>query len=203
MNWNELFKMQEVLDNKIHQEKGLTREETFEKRILALLVEVGEMLNEWRGFKYWSNDQEPRDYRPNPYDPCEVCHGQAVFMEEDSITEFCQNCDGVGFHYHNPLLEEYVDDIHFLLSLGNDLGINDLQYREPTKEKDLIGQVLDLYDMISVFRILSGEKQKDHYHKMFSQFIRIGQQMGFTMEQVYEAYKRKNEVNFQRLSEGY
>jgi len=139
------------------------------------------MMNEHRSFKYWSNDQEPRTFDWKPV----------------------QKNDHTSVETNNPLLEEYVDNIHFLLSLGNDLGISDLQYREPTKQKDLIGQVLDLYDMISVFRVLSGEKQKDHYHKMFSQFIRIGQQMGFTMEQVHEAYKNKNEVNFQRLSEGY
>jgi len=203
MNWNELFKMQEVLDNKIHQEKGLSREETFEKRILALLVEVGEMLNEWQGFKYWKENNEPKIFVPNADDECEVCFGNPVEIKEGKITSFCDNCDGVGVHFHNPLLEEHVDDLHFILSLGNDLGISDLKYQEPTKKKDLVGQVLDLYDMISVFRILSGEKQKDHYHKVFSQFIRIGQQMGFTMEQVYEAYKSKNEINFKRLSEGY
>lgn len=180
MNWSELFQMQEKLDNKIHEEKGLTREGTFEKRILALLVEVGEWLNEWRGFKYWSNDQEPRT----------KVLKQPTMNEEDK-------------EYKNLLLEENVDGLHFILSLGNDLGISDLQYREPTKQKDLVGQVLDLYDMISVFRILEGERQKDHYHKMFSQFIRIGQQMGFTMEQVYDAYMKKNVVNYERLANSY
>jgi dimeric dUTPase (all-alpha-NTP-PPase superfamily) len=58
-------------------------------------VELGECANEWRGFKFWSVNQIP--------------HTSAVrvptMMEEDK-------------EYYNPLLEEYVDGLHFVLELG-------------------------------------------------------------------------------------
>ncbi len=55
------------------------------KKMLALLVEIGELANETRCFKYWSN---------KPASEREV------------------------------ILEEYVDGLHFILSIGIDLGID-------------------------------------------------------------------------------
>lgn len=50
-----LYKMQEQLDHRIEKEKGLEGKETFEQKVLALLVEVGELANETRCFKFWSS----------------------------------------------------------------------------------------------------------------------------------------------------
>lgn len=49
-----LYEMQDQLQQRILIQHGLTQEETKERRILALLVEVGELANETRCFKYWS-----------------------------------------------------------------------------------------------------------------------------------------------------
>lgn len=49
-----LFEMQEHLQQRILQQHKLTQEETKQRRILAFLVEVGELANETRCFKYWS-----------------------------------------------------------------------------------------------------------------------------------------------------
>jgi dimeric dUTPase (all-alpha-NTP-PPase superfamily) len=50
----ELFQAQAKLDAHIQQQHAVTYEQTTDKRILALLVEVGEMINETKCFKFWS-----------------------------------------------------------------------------------------------------------------------------------------------------
>ncbi len=50
----ELYLMQEQLDKTIHNQHHKTYESTFYERIMALLVELGELANETRCFKYWS-----------------------------------------------------------------------------------------------------------------------------------------------------
>src|SRR5690625_1828695 len=125
MNLTKLLKMQKVLDDRIVEEKGLQGVDLLDKKILALLTELGELANEWRGFKFWSEDQKPRDFVPNPDDVCEACNGNPVFQAGNKITGFCDYCDGVGVHYYNPLLEEYADCLSFILSIGNDLDITD------------------------------------------------------------------------------
>ena len=67
-------------------QKNMTYNRKIVKRkMLALLVEIGELANETRCFKYWSN---------KPASEREV------------------------------ILEEYVDGLHFILSIGIDLGID-------------------------------------------------------------------------------
>ena len=57
-----LYKKQAELDQRIADNHGVTYATTRERRILALLVEIGELANATRCFKYWSNkSSEPRD----------------------------------------------------------------------------------------------------------------------------------------------
>jgi dimeric dUTPase (all-alpha-NTP-PPase superfamily) len=67
----------------------------FNKLSLALLVELGEGANEWRGFKFWSKDQSPRTNK-----------ARHAYMDIDDAD------------FYNPLLEEHVDSLHLVLDLG-------------------------------------------------------------------------------------
>ncbi len=49
-----LFALQKALDEEIHSLHHESYETTFQKRELALLVELGEFANETRCFKFWS-----------------------------------------------------------------------------------------------------------------------------------------------------
>ena len=51
---NDLYQLQNGLDEEIYQKFSLTREGTSIRRRLALLVELGECVNETRCFKFWS-----------------------------------------------------------------------------------------------------------------------------------------------------
>ncbi|EIT85941.1 hypothetical protein A374_08899 [Fictibacillus macauensis ZFHKF-1] len=56
MNIAKMYEAQKALRDRINYQ-GKDR---YEKLVLALMVEIGEASNEWRGFKFWSQDQEPR-----------------------------------------------------------------------------------------------------------------------------------------------
>ena len=104
-----LYKIQDTLDRRIFENHDVTREDTTIRRILALLVEVGELANETRCFKFWSSK-----------DPSE----KAV------------------------ILEEYVDGIHFLLSLGIDLQVmpDYLECGDPGEQADITEQFITVYE---------------------------------------------------------
>lgn len=55
MELKELFEMQRKLDEHIIKEKGLEGQDLMNNKILALHVELGELANETRCFKHWSN----------------------------------------------------------------------------------------------------------------------------------------------------
>lgn len=54
LNLQEFYSAQAQLDAHIQTQHGVDYPSTRSKRILALLVEVGEMINETRAFKFWS-----------------------------------------------------------------------------------------------------------------------------------------------------
>ena len=62
IDFEPLFKKQLELDLDIQKRHNVTYEETLERRFLSLYVEIGELANATRCFKYWSNKpSEPRD----------------------------------------------------------------------------------------------------------------------------------------------
>ena len=55
INLQELYSLQALLDQEIADIHHVDYKSTHEKRLLALIVEIGELANETRCFKYWSN----------------------------------------------------------------------------------------------------------------------------------------------------
>lgn len=55
VNLKELYSLQSGLDIEIAKNHNISYESTHEKRLLALIVEIGELANETRCFKFWSN----------------------------------------------------------------------------------------------------------------------------------------------------
>src|SRR5690554_4670233 len=102
MNLTKLFELQRKLDEHIIKEKGLEGEDLLPKKILALQVELGELANEWRGFKFWSEDQEP-NIRDLPKGTC-TCRDCEMYYC-DKVHESTVEAKNL---YVNPLLEEYV-----------------------------------------------------------------------------------------------
>ncbi len=161
MNLAELYKIQEKLDNRIRTEHGLKDKNLIPAKILALQVEFGELANETRCFKFWSN--------------------KGPSSEKD-------------------ILEEYVDCLHFILSIGLESGLTGIDLVKIDSADNLTDQFQNIFANIIAFR---HEPTSDNYGKLFSHFILLGSKLGFTNEKIYRAYLEKNKVNHQRQDEGY
>lgn len=59
MDLPRLFLYQSQLNNQIRKARGL-KGGLIDTQRLALLVEIGELTNAWRGFKVWRSDRSPR-----------------------------------------------------------------------------------------------------------------------------------------------
>lgn len=204
MNLQPLFEMQDVLDKKIVKEKGLEGQDLVQEKILALQVELGELANEWRGFKFWSENQKPRTEQY-----CLTCGGRGDYqwyieapMIEVAMVE-CTDCDGTGVE-KNPLLEEFVDCLHFILSIGNSVN---MKVRRPRKLVSFFENVTG--DFNSVFRIIAEWNKfnllldEDLFYLGLNNFLALGDSLGFTWEQIEQAYMDKNKVNHERQQNGY
>ncbi|KAA0944172.1 dUTPase [Sporosarcina sp. ANT_H38] len=184
MNLTKLFEMQKVLDKRIVEDKGLQGHNLLPEKILALQVELGECANEWRGFKFWSEKNEPIVRVSNP-----IAHG-------------------------NPLLEEYVDCVHFFISIAMYLKINPddfvvtCDYTQPTITQTF-NRVFSTVSSLDVLMdpetaaSISLEDLQETLHEGFSCFVGLGEDMGFTWNQIEQAYFDKNAINHTRQDTGY
>lgn len=191
----QMYEMQKALDARIIKEKGLEGVDLLPNTVLALQVEIGELANEWRGFKHWSKNQKPRTraVRSLGVDDIGVERGEA----------------------YNPLLEEYVDCLHFFLSIARQLNLtaDDLYCCDEYVDGEtsvLFTEILHQVGAIIGDKFLANPMENfDMHRKHFFKgalyaFYALGEQrLGFTFEQITEAYTAKNKVNHDRQSNGY
>lgn len=162
MDYEYLFNKQRELDTYIEDNlESTNRDDLFRKKILALQVEIGELANETRCFKFWS--------KKGP--------------SEQSV-----------------ILEEYVDGLHFILSVGLDKGLTYTSSSLTNNGSDQTDSFLELYRSIGAFY---SEPVQETYVALFQSFLQLGQQLGFTEASILRAYQQKNEVNHTRQDEGY
>jgi dimeric dUTPase (all-alpha-NTP-PPase superfamily) len=198
MDLSKLFQLQRQLDERIEREHPRQEgEDRLAKKILALQVELGELCNCWRGFKFWSNDQKPRR---TVHEICKYCEGRKTLGFQ---LESCWYCGGTGLQVvKRPLLEEYVDCLHFILSIGLEKD----KYREVefhalyVDGEDVVMQFNVLFDKVGDFYVY---QTKDNYQIVLSLFLALGEMLGLTREQIEEAYMQKNAVNHERQEMGY
>jgi dimeric dUTPase (all-alpha-NTP-PPase superfamily) len=221
MNLEKMLEAQKVLDDRIIKEKGLERQDLFPNTVLALQVELAEFAQEGRWFKHWSDDQEPRTFVPNPDNVCEKCGGQGMLNMQAPFRGriFCDECDGCGVQFHNPLLEEFADGVHFFLSIANQKGwdgelyIHEDQLDKEYFDDDLTGWYLEmLYFLNKCYfekypedkKILEFQANAYFFRMAWILFLNLGVNgFGFTPEQIEQAYFEKNKVNHQRQESGY
>lgn len=181
--------MQKELDDYIFQNNDIKQSEIINKEVLALLVELGEFANEYRAFKYWSKDQEPRN-KSN----CTACYDGYVLG-----STACKRCNGSGFV--NPLLEEFIDVLHFTVSLENYYGSYSGGFGAIVQRTTEI-QLKELFHTISALNI----KKQDNEKKMSyirAHVIGLIEMMNFSIKDVKKAYISKYEVNKLRQENNY
>ncbi|SFP71776.1 dUTP diphosphatase [Salibacterium halotolerans] len=158
---NQLFAIQRELDERILKEHNLNRGEIHAEKMLALLVEIGELANETRCFKYWS--KKPASDR-------------------------------------DVIAEEYVDGLHFILSLGLDGGWEEVPEAGGNPGAGVTEQFHRVYETaLSLKETFS----KEYFLDLFEAYITLGYKLGFSKEDMEAAYLQKNEANHQRQEEGY
>ncbi|WP_041270036.1 dUTP diphosphatase [Parageobacillus thermoglucosidasius] len=203
MNLSKLFELQRQLDEHIEKEHPRKPgEDRLAKKILALQVELGELANNWRGFKYWSYNQKPKT---EELGECPLCKGTGDLGTV--WAENCIECGGTGkVVVKNPLLEEYVDCLHFILSIAIELGytVDDLY----VWDDELVGKTEDIFLELMYWVVLikskDERKRKEAFRTVCYIFFNMAEQrLGFTWEQIEEAYMRKNAINHERQNNGY
>lgn len=201
MDLTKLFETQAALDARIYESHPeLKGQDNLDWKVLALQVELGECANEWRGFKKWSHDQEPRTELftwVNGLGECkESKYNPKMLVENGQFN---------AFRIKNPLLEEYVDCLHFILSIGLELkqplppGIMQSLHFTPYNES-----ITTLFIEVNSYLLnFYGDSTKIRYARTLQSLLGLGATLGFTWEQVEAAYYAKNEINHQRQESGY
>ncbi|WP_174613998.1 dUTP diphosphatase [Virgibacillus ihumii] len=162
MNWSELYSMQRKLDNYIEAQHDLSGRDIFKEKSLALLVELGELANETRCFKFWSTKSR----------------------NDKSV-----------------ILEEYVDGVHFLLSLGLEKGF---EYRGGNNLAACAANETDQFNRVFSASIEFREYPTEvNYKALFEYFVQLGELLGFEEKAIQKAYLEKNEINYERQDQGY
>lgn len=176
----ELFNCQEKLDNYIREKKGI-KNPSLAGIVNALLVELGEFLNEVRAFKHWSVKGMSKELA----------------------------------------FEEYVDGLHFLLSVGNlqweffahaeyrdllEINLNNLRTSK-TKfiydEADMHSKEEFILKSITLFNgdsLLHGSLEE--YISYFYRYIQLGKSIGMTETDMMVEYMKKHEKNYVRQQSG-
>jgi len=152
--------MQKALDKSIHETHGVSFEETLDKKILALLVEVGEFANEIKPFKYWKKDKS---------------------IDREKI------------------LEEFVDGIHFFISLSNHFEI-DPEIKRNVVDGDRSKQLLFIFKSILKLNTLFN---KENLINAFEAYMGIAELINLKDEEIAEHYISKNKINFERIANNY
>ncbi|OMP67486.1 dUTP diphosphatase [Domibacillus epiphyticus] len=161
MKIEKLFEMQHGLDRYIEEGHSLAGRDLFDEKVLALLVEIGELANETRCFKFWSTK---------------------------------------GPSERNIILEEFVDGVHFVLSLGLLTGFDRTKPAVEAVAADQTGQFLLVMESVHAFQ---KEKTAKNYQTLMNRYFSLGEMLGFTPDEVEAAYISKNEVNYERQKSGY
>ncbi|MGG1265160.1 dUTP diphosphatase [Brevibacillus laterosporus] len=206
-----LFEKQKQLDDYIIKKKGLDtlpKQELLNNTVLALQVEICELANKWRGFKHWSEKRVPKHGYEALID-CDKCDGRGFWFDGPRV--LCEKCKHSG-KITNPLLEEYVDCLHFFLSIAWQIGLtaDDLYtwYEELVNETSVVfTELLFMVARINGHAFLSKPIPEDiklEFRISLYIFFNLGEQrFGFTWEQITQAYLDKWQINIQRQESGY
>ncbi len=156
-----LYSLQKELDEDIASRHGVTYESTFHKRLLALLVELGEFANETRDFKYWSLKG------PSPKD---------------------------------VILEEYIDGLHFLLSLGIPLGVRTYTHKVEARFDSITEALLSFYKGALN---LKDDYRLDPYLSLVDEYLDMLPLFGASVKEAIDSYIEKCGKNHKRQEDHY
>lgn len=155
MNIKKMLETQKKLDEANLKKAGI-EEYPIEEVKTAYRVELGELLQEWKQFKFWKLSKGEID--------------------------------------REKLIEEWADCCHFALSLENEYKLDDEDVQSRINSK-MTNEIYGIYDTIDdCFKV-------DDW--VLLETISLGLKLGFTLEELEQAYYRKNKINWDRVNSNY
>lgn len=162
MDIKKMLKAQKELDKANMKKSGLN-EYPLEMVQTAYRVELGELLQEWKQFKFWKINKGEID--------------------------------------RDKMLEEWADCMHFALSLElfvvEKLEVN-FANKDYTKSLNLKIRYLDKNDIYETL-----DSCYEINSTILNDTIALGLKLNYTLEELDEAYWRKNKINWERIEGGY
>ena len=104
---------------------------------------------------------------------------------------------------NDKVLGELVDIFHFVLSYQNHFNKGEEMLCNYLNEKEMSDTLLERLRAKTINLPFALSHLVYYKGSIIAVLIAISEYLGFTIEQVYEAYCNKNKINYQRLKEGY
>lgn len=101
------------------------------------------------------------------------------------------------------VLGELVDIWHFVLSYQNHFNSGEEMLCSYLNEKEMSSTLLERLRVKTINLPFALSHLVYYKCSIIAVLVAISEYLGFTIEQVYEAYCGKNKINYQRLKEGY
>ncbi|NQZ28945.1 MAG: dUTP diphosphatase [Mycoplasmatales bacterium] len=160
MDFTRILNMQSELDRNIEKAHGVENEDLTNRKLVALIVEIGEFANEIRPFKYWKKTMDIND---------------------------------------DHVKEEFVDGIHFFLSLTLKAG------GSPVVEPIIVSedQNIQLSTLFEETSKLNSKFTGEQLAKAFGIYMGMGKLVGLKENEIEKFYIEKNRVNYERVLNGY
>lgn len=179
MDLIKLASMQKKLDSFIAKEKGLGDpydKKFLKSRILALKVEIAELANATRCFKYWSN-KGPESKERILDEAADVLHFAISIMNLENMNN--ANSEDIKLENINNIISEGVN-------VEKESDYNILRKR-----------------LINQFNLLFQYAEKKRWGIIIIELMYSILLMGFTLEELERAYLRKHNENYRRQEQGY
>ena len=163
-NLQQIFSQQIQLDKHIHENRDVTYKQVHKHLKLALIVELCELANEVRSFKFWS-------------------------IKKPSSNDI--------------LLEEYVDGIHFITSLCIYHKMKNYKFLMPANLKSINNKDILTNKFTLLIKKACEINDKKSAKKWYLEYLKFGYLLGFNIDQIIDAYNKKNMINHKRQNENY
>lgn len=172
MNLIKLFEAQQLLDEHIVKKQGL-KEIPLNNMILALIVELGEMSNEWQGFKHWKVNKQPK-----PGLRGEIADVLSFLLAIGNMLHHRGGLENICIFE-----EESIERNQYCI------------YDDITEQ--ILALTSEFTDLWGFGEIDEG------YSMVMTKFAVLTEMLGFAWEEVEQAYFEKNNINHQRQEENY
>lgn len=137
-NVKQLFTLQQELDQSIYDLHHTDEQATFKRRILAFVVELAELANETRCFKFWSHKKPSSDdtILEEYADGLHFLLSIGLTLQVDAQIEF----DKFVFEQDPILCDQFLTVFGLLTTLASDLSLE--TYRKVFVEYMRLGMLL-------------------------------------------------------------